>query len=555
MAYLKIIAGLNGGHLRQLREPKSVLGRHPDCDISIDNLDTSRHHCQIVCADNEYSLEDLHSRNGTFLNDDRLRGAQKLMEGDRIRISEVVFEFHQGDSYDPARTELLGQKRQVSVLVGQPSDLVVVSQRDATDSHSAGRSQSSLQAQMEALLAVAQSLRNSLSLNEVLPHILDSLFAVYRTADRGLVALQNANGELVPRWVQLRAGETDKQVVISRTIAKQAMELRQAILSTDAIGDIRFKNSSSLGASPIRSVMCAPLIDNQGKSFGVLQIDTFMERGCFREEDLEVLVGIATQVSVAIDNAQLHEMALQQRAVDRDLELAGRIQRSFLPASPPQVPGYEFFHYYKPASRVGGEFYDYVALPDGRITVVVAHVAAEGFAAALITARLAAEIRYCFLAASRPAEAVKRLNAGLVGELGENHSVTLVLAELTPGTGEVIIVNAGHLEPVLRVCDGRISEIGKERSEPLLGIVSGADYHEHALQIPTGGLLMMYTGGIVKAMNEASQVYGDRRLQEHLETIRGSARKVGQRIVDDLQQFTEGCPQRDDISLVCFGRE
>ena len=109
--------------------------------------------------------------------------------------------------------------------------------------------------------------------------------------------------------------------------------------------------------------MCAPLIDADGRSFGAIQIDTVNYRGRFREEDLRVFVAVATQASIAFDNARMHETALRQREIERDLELADQIQRSFLPAGPPEVAGYQFFDYYWPASYVGGDYYNYLPCP------------------------------------------------------------------------------------------------------------------------------------------------------------------------------------------------
>src|SRR5512140_1922082 len=103
MAYLKVVGGSNQGQTWELKEPRSVLGRHPDCDIPIDQLDSSRHHAQIVAVGGEFFLEDLHSRNGTWLNQKRVMARQRLSDGDRIRISETVLEFSGTLSRSPAK--------------------------------------------------------------------------------------------------------------------------------------------------------------------------------------------------------------------------------------------------------------------------------------------------------------------------------------------------------------------------------------------------------------------------------------------------------------------
>ncbi|GAF93346.1 unnamed protein product, partial [marine sediment metagenome] len=279
-------------------------------------------------------------------------------------------------------------------------------------------------------------------------------------------------------------------------------------LSADATSDSRFETSKSLSDIRIHSLMCVPLIDSDGNSFGTIQIDTVSDRDRFRDEDLDVLLSVATQASIAIDNARLHEYTLRQRAIQRDLEVANQIQRGFLPKQPPQLPGYRFFDYCQPASHVGGDFYDYIPLSDGRVAVIVADVVGHGLAAAMLTAKIAAEVRFHLLSTPEPAEAVTKLNASLARDLVEGHFVTLLVAVLAPDTGEVTIVNAGHMRPILCRGDGPANDIGDEQAGLPLGILDGFEYQQCSVQLPPGGLLLVYTDGINEAMNEAQQLYG-----------------------------------------------
>ena len=105
--------------------------------------------------------------------------------------------------------------------------------------------------------------------------------------------------------------------------------------------------SQSIADFRIRSMMCAPLLDSNGNSFGALQIDTLDQRSRFQPEDLEVHASVASQAAVAIVTAQLHEAALRQREIERDLELAQTVQKGFLPERPPTIEGYHFFDFYR----------------------------------------------------------------------------------------------------------------------------------------------------------------------------------------------------------------
>jgi len=558
MFYLKQIEGPTPGRIWELKGPRTVLGRHPDCDVEVNIAQASRHHAQVVFVNGDYFLEDLHSRNGTFLNDAPIRDRKGIGDGDRIRLAEIVFTFHHQQPPESATTDGSDEPKVKARLVdeeGQPSNLIVISKLDPRSSQCTNLSQASLEAQLGALLEITQNLYKTLELDEVLPKILDSLFVIFPPADRGFVVLEDDDGKYEVRWAKIRGEDATDTLHISRTIVKQVMESQEATLSADASDDERFQPSKSLSSLPIRSMMCAPLIDKEGRSFGAVQIDALKDRSRFREEDLEVLCSVATQTSVAVDNARLHERILRQQAFERELELAHQIQRSFLPEQPPQVPGYEFFDYCQPTNRVGGDFYDYVPLPDGRLAVVVADVVGHGVAAAMLTAKLAAQVRYELLSTGQPVEAVKRLNVSLAHDLLEDHFVTLVLAVLSPETGNTTIVNAGHMRPILRRSDGRVSDVGFEQAGLPLGIAAEIEYEQCEVQLSPGDLLGLYTDGINDSTNDADQMYGIDRLKERIAVLAGGPRETGQGVIDDLRGFINGCPQNDDMCLLCFSKQ
>ena len=193
-----------------------------------------------------------------------------------------------------------------------------------------------------------------------------------------------------------------------------------------------------------------PLINRDGNSLGVIQIDTLDPRNRFRQDDLDVLVSVACQAAFAVENAQLHEAAMRDQAMRRELAVAHEVQRGFLPSAAPRIPEYDFFEFYEPANQLGGDYYDYVELPGGRLAVVVADVSGKGISASLLMAKLSAETRYCLASEPSPAAAVGRLNRAFCDSGWEDRFVTMVLAVLDPRRHEVTVVNAGHLPPLLR---------------------------------------------------------------------------------------------------------
>ncbi len=174
----------------------------------------------------------------------------------------------------------------------------------------------------------------TLSVEDILPKLLDSLFKIFVQADRGFVVMRpKPDGPLAVVADKSRRAGDEERMRISRTIVEEAMKSRKAILSADAASDERFGMAQSIADFSIRSMICAPMIGNDGEPLGVIQIDTLNQQARFTDEDLEVLASVASQAAVSIDNAKMHEQVLAQRALQRDLELARRMQRTLLPSS------------------------------------------------------------------------------------------------------------------------------------------------------------------------------------------------------------------------------
>jgi serine phosphatase RsbU (regulator of sigma subunit) len=332
------------------------------------------------------------------------------------------------------------------------------------------------------------------------------------------------------------------------------MDSKEAILSADAASDERFEMSQSIADFRIRSMMCAPLLDNEGKAFGALQIDTLDQRHRFTKEDLEILVSTASQAAIAIQNAQMHEAALKQREHDRDMELATEVQHGFLPDKRPDLAGYEFYDYYQPAEQIGGDYFDYIPLPDGRLAVVVADVVGHGVAAALLMAKLSAEVRFSLYTEPKPAAAVTRLNEK-ISALNIQRFVTMILVVVDPREHRATIVNAGHMAPLHRRTSGQIDEPGDAIAGLPLGITDAIGYEQCEIEIAPGETLTLYTDGINESIDALGAFYTIDRLRGHATKIPGPVEKLGQTIIEDVRRFLGKAPQNDDMCLVCFARK
>lgn len=559
MAFLELVKGANPGARFELDGDRAIIGRSADCEVPLDVPAVSRRHAAILRDSGRYFIEDLQSRNGTLLNDKRLTERSPLDEGDEILICDQEFRFHTGHGtglLDPMRNL---EESSIVELVDdskEPGRASVMATFDVSGGSASWGISAKPEVKLAALIEISNNLAQTLAVEEILPKILDSLFKIFTQADRGFVVMRpRPDGPLVPVAAKSRRQGDEERMRISRTIVEEAIKSKKAILSADAASDERFGMAQSIADFSIRSMMCAPMLGNEGQPLGVIQIDTLNQRSRFTDSDLEVLASVASQAAVSIDNAKMHEQVLAQRALQRDLELARRMQRALLPSEPPKVNGYYFFDYYQAARQVGGDYYDYVPLPGGRYAVIVGDVAGKGVPAALLMARLSADVRFSLASEPDPAKAVQQINEGFARHDWGDRFVTMIAAVLNPSTGDLTMVNAGHMAPLLRCRDGKVADIGEEAAGLPLGVAPGYEYESYSHQLAPGDVVTIFTDGFSEAMNSQRELYGLERLKRQLSSPAINVRDFGQHILDDVNKFVNGHDQSDDMCLVCFGRE
>jgi serine phosphatase RsbU (regulator of sigma subunit)/pSer/pThr/pTyr-binding forkhead associated (FHA) protein len=557
MAILQLFKGSAPSQDVVLDGDRAVLGRHPDCDIVLEAASVSRQHAQIVREGDVFYVEDLHSRNGTYVNGRLIQGRHLLQDGDRLKICDLGLAFYFNQPSDRLPTSSDESASSLALMVDDAGPIgtsTIVSKLDVTSSRSGVRLTVNPEVKLRAMIEIAQNLGKAVSLDEVLGKLLDSLFKIFIQADRGFVILRTPEGVLVPKAVRHRRPDMEDQARISRTIVNQVMNSKEAVLSADAANDSRFDTSQSIADLRIRSMMCAPLVDSDGNSLGVIQVDTGDQRQRFQKDDLDVLASIASQAAIAVDNAQLHENALRQQAIEHDLELAHKVQRDLLPAAPPQVDGYYFFDFYEAANQVGGDYYDYIELPDNRIAVVLGDVSGKGVAAALVMAKLSGGVRFYLASEGDPAVAMSKINASFSRSGWQDRFVTMVLAVLDARRHEITLVNAGHMAPFLRHGEGRVEPIGEEQAGLPLGVDADFEYQSYTRAVAPGDVLALFTDGFSEAMNAGNELYGLDRLSAQLANPSAPVAELGKMILADVKQFVGGRPQSDDMCLACFGR-
>jgi phosphoserine phosphatase RsbU/P len=564
VAFLQIVKGSRPGQILELRGERMVLGRHPSCEIVLDNAAISRQHAQITIRHGSYFIEDLRSRNRTYVNGTPIDERTVLADSDHVKICDVVLQFFSAQQppepptkEDSAPTLAGDRKTMLDMNAQDDEDLVQSSIITTLNAKNAATQRLGVkpEAKLRAILEISNSLARTLKLDDVLQGLLDGLFKVFPHADTGFVVLADReDGKRLVKASQARGGDATGSVRISNTIVKKVMESAEAILSADALEDSRFNASDSLDGLKIRSMICVPLLGQEGKPLGVIQLDTKSLRHQFNQTDLDVLVSVGAQASLAIENARLHEDLLQRSDIERELRFATQVQLGFLPEHRPSPPDYEFFDYYEPARRVGGDYFDYVPMPDGRIAIGLADVAGKGVPAALLMARLYSAVRLHLFTQPTPGKVLASLNEEILTQGMGHRFVTFVLLMLNPETHELTIANAGHLPPILRTPDGRSESIGRKESGMPLGIRSKQNYGELTIPVEPGTSLTVVTDGITEAMNPAHDLFGRVRLEELIAAHPVSAEQLVKMIVTEVDRFCGNRPQRDDMCVVCLRR-
>ena len=439
MAVLKQVSGDLAGRLVDLKGDVTVIGRLPECDIILALNGVSRKHAEIRKAGSGYVVVDLESRNKTLLNDAELKGGveHRLKENDRIGICGVEFVY---DPVEPART----------VDAAPDAGLMEVTESDGSEQSGfrtleASRSSTVAsvvrpEVKLKAILEITRSLSNELRIDAVAPRILDCLMEIFPGAERLFLMLQDPTSKRLVRKAfkcrpQKRTSftrtvpEDEVPTSISRSIVNHVLGQKKAVLSQDAGSDKNLPSSASITDLKIRSVMCVPLLTPDNKALGILQLDT-SDRRQFNEDDLDVLAAVASQAAISIQNASMLESLLVRERLNRDLKLAEQVQKKFLPQTIPTMPGYEFFAHYQPTYEVGGDYYDFVALPGDRMAVALGDVSGKGVAAALMMAKFSGDTRSCMLTENAPAPTATRLNGLLCAAGIEDKFITLGLCVL-----------------------------------------------------------------------------------------------------------------------------
>jgi sigma-B regulation protein RsbU (phosphoserine phosphatase) len=311
---------------------------------------------------------------------------------------------------------------------------------------------------------------------------------------------------------------------------------------------------SDLPAGPVRERLAAagmallvPLAAGS-RALGFLAVGARVSGVPFTEEDREFAQTLARQAVAALESVRLHRLSVEQQRRDREMQIAREIQQSLFPESFPTVPGFEVFAQSIPCYEVGGDHYDVISLPGGRLAVAIADVSGKGAPASILMASVHASLR-ALAGTAPPAGLMQRINRFLFENTQANRYATVFYGELDPASRRLSYVNGGHIPPYRVGAGGREDRL--DMGGPALGVIEDAAYDEGVVALEKGDLVAMVTDGVTEAASVEDVEFGDEHVIEVLRRRReGGAEGALRGLVEAVHAWTGPVGCTDDLTAL-----
>ncbi|MDP7421610.1 MAG: SpoIIE family protein phosphatase [bacterium] len=574
-----------------LEDGANTIGRGIGNEIVIPSIKVSRQHARIVLKEEGYVIVDLQSTNGTFVNGTKIN-ERPLEEGDEILVGNIRFFFklEEEDKIEISQKEIQDMVNTVRTIMSESAEeskqllkaleridtrvrSVAVRMRGAYQNSSAliflKNDLMDLSEQMKKLFKDAEDIGRALQAQSVLiriGHIIHSIFDVRQILDvcvdllmesvggtRGLLFLQGEDETLKTEVVHERkaGGKLQSAHRVQEELAREVASTGQARIYSRA--DLGL-SVHSLVETDEAAVICLPLQGYQ-KVLGVVYLDLLPRGNPLGDSDLPVLGAIANQTATAVENAFLYKESLEREKINRDLELAREIQYGLLPDEPPEIPGFQINASLSFAKIVGGDYYDFIPLENGKWGLLIADVSGKGIPAALIAASSKVQARALTQTTKEPAEFLEKLNNILAAELASDHYITMVFGIIDPHTKTFNYSRAGHEPPFFVRGNGGEAQTLMKGGFPV-GLFSKASYEQETIELQPGDRILFFTDGISDAMSTDGDSFGKQRVVDFLSEHRSlSCEQIGTQLLQAVKHFSQGGTRFDDRTLIVFGRD
>jgi sigma-B regulation protein RsbU (phosphoserine phosphatase) len=407
---------------------------------------------------------------------------------------------------------------------------------------------------LRLLLDITKKISRSLDLQEVLHLVMDTLGSLIHYDAAGIYILKcramrpgaASNDPRVFHTEAVRGYDIDDlmelRLKIGEGIIGHVAQSGEPIISPDVRTDPRYVNARE----ETRSEMVAPIISND-EVIGVFDLESD-RLNAYTTDDLQVLLLLASQVAIIIEKVMLHEQLIEKKRLEGQLEVARQVQLELLPASDPQLEGFDICAWNFSTEEVSGDYYDWVSIYEDQIGVVIADVSGKGVPAALLMAFLRASLRAAIHIGYAPHISMAKVNYLLWESIERNQFVTAFYGVLDASNRTLAYTNAGHNPPLLMDADGTARFI--ERGGLPLGMFRDTRYYEYYQAIEPGQILVLYTDGATEANGANGEEYGRDRLEAAVRAGRHlSARDLITAIQQDVLAWTDGRGASDDMTF------
>jgi serine phosphatase RsbU (regulator of sigma subunit)/DNA-binding response OmpR family regulator len=524
----------------EINPPRLAIGRSSTNDLVLGHMGISRSHAEVLFRDGKYLLRDLGSKLGTYLNGARIEEAV-LSNGDHVQLGGpqgMRLVFHGGNLLQ----SLLRHSDSTSDIS--------LSVRGFKD--------------IGMLLATFRALSSISLLDDLLALVVDT--AIQLTgAERGFIMLREENDNLSFRCARNcnKSSLDGSSFQTSRRIPYEVFKTgRRMVINDLDLGDMSDDHAATRRLG-LRSISCVPLSylafqDSRGSSsiqhtetVGVLYVDSQQIGAGLSHTHLEALETLASEAAMAIYNARLYKDSQEKRRIEEQLIIAREMQQALLPAPNKELSYLRVCSQNLPCHEVGGDYFDYFDIEEGRFCFAIGDVAGKGISAALLASVVQGIFSTQTFLDSPLTTIVSNLNRNLAKRGTGNRFVTSFFGILD-AQGSCTYVNAGHNPPILVRCDGTMQEL--TAGGLVLGLFAEAHYDCETVKLNPGDHLVLFTDGVSEAFSAAGEEFGEDRIRALLKANAGlTAPDILARLRDAVLAFSANVPQHDDITIMAVG--
>ena len=544
MDRLRVVPPYGKSFFYPVQRKSIVIGRSTTVDLPITDRFLSRRHARLYQNGGAWWIEDLGSRNGSWLNGKRIDHPVHFHDGDRIRLSNsYILTGPEPESLEKTPTDFITSESNVTFRPVQ----------DLTPNP--GSFQSTHADQLRLLNQIHRALSEPVDLENLLEQILDRA-ADALNPDQAVIYLKQPTGNY-HRAAERSEGAMATEHLESETLLKKVADEGLTALVQGLETDPEWQEADSMLDQGVRSLIAVPLTDDRG-SLGMIALTSHDLTSPFGDEELELLVSIASIASLRVRNLLLTEDALRrslaQDQIEQELKLARRIQIGLLPSDIPQIEGFEMYGSSIPCHQVSGDYYQVVPREEGKeVLVLLADVVGKGLGASLLTASLEALAVGPIEVGQPPVEICSRVNRRLFDRTISGKFATLFVASLQSSDSRFTFANAGHCPGLLIRASGKVSRL--KSTGPPLGLFLNVDYQQTNRRLTPGDLLILYSDGLSEASDPDDREYGLRRLTRVCKNHRDKPLgELARNLESDIEAFVQGHPYQDDRTLVLVRR-